>query len=64
MADVPESEFWKYGRQALSSLISESHTMTNKYPEAASVVQQFYILISDIENLASRFAAHSTACTL
>jgi hypothetical protein len=33
-------------------LKSESHTITNKYLEAASVVQQVYKVLSDIENLA------------
>jgi hypothetical protein len=51
-ADVPELGFRKYWRQALSLLKSESHAITNKYPEAASVVQQVHKVISDIEILA------------
>jgi hypothetical protein len=52
MADVPEPGFRKYWRRALSSLKSESHAITNKYPEAASVVKQVHKVISDIEILA------------
>jgi hypothetical protein len=52
MADVPEPGFRKYWRQVLSSLKSESHAITIKYPEAASVVQQVYKVISDTEILA------------
>jgi hypothetical protein len=44
--------FWKYWRQALSSLKSESHVIKNKFPEAASIVQQVHKVISDIEILA------------
>jgi hypothetical protein len=52
MADVPEPEFWKYWRQELSSLKTESHAITNNYLEAASVVQQVHKVISGIEILA------------
>jgi hypothetical protein len=52
MAEVTEPGFRKYWRQNLSSLKSQCHDITNKYPEAASVVQQVYKLLSDIEILA------------
>jgi hypothetical protein len=52
MAEVPVQEFRKYWTQKLASLKSECHSITNKYPQAASVVQQAYKLFSDIENLA------------
>jgi hypothetical protein len=52
MAYVPELGFRKYWRQDLSTLTSECHATTNKYPEAASVVQQVHKVISDIETLA------------
>jgi hypothetical protein len=52
MADVPEPGFRKYWRQQLSTMKSEWHATTNKYPEAASVVQQVHNVISDIETLA------------
>jgi hypothetical protein len=51
MADVPEPGFRKYWRQEISWLKSECHATTNRYPEAASVVQQVHKMISDIENL-------------
>jgi hypothetical protein len=40
-----------------TSLKSECHAITNKYPEAVSVVQQVYELLSDTENLAGRTPA-------
>jgi hypothetical protein len=52
IADVTESGFRKYWRQALSSLKPESHAITNKYPEAVSVIQQVHKVTSDIEILA------------
>jgi hypothetical protein len=52
MADVTEPGFRKYWRQKLSSLKSQCHDVTNKYPEAASVVQQVYKMVSNIELLA------------
>jgi hypothetical protein len=52
MADMPEPGFRKYWRQELSSLKSECHAITNKYPEAASVVQEVHKVLSDIEILA------------
>jgi hypothetical protein len=51
MADVPQPGFRKYWRHELLSLKSECHATTNKYPEAASVVQQVHKVISDIETL-------------
>jgi hypothetical protein len=42
MADVPESGFRKF----------QCHAITNKYPEAASAVQQVHKVLSDTENLA------------
>jgi hypothetical protein len=41
----------------LSSLTSQCHDITNKYPEAASVVKQVYKVLSDIEILAKRTPA-------
>jgi hypothetical protein len=52
MADVPVPGFWKYWTQKLALLKSECHAIMNKYREAASVVQQVYKVLSDIENLA------------
>jgi hypothetical protein len=54
MADVPVLGFRKYWTQKLASLQSECHAITNirKYPEAASVVQQIYRVLSDTEILA------------
>jgi hypothetical protein len=52
MANVPEPVFRKYWRQNLSTLKSQCHDITNKYPEAASVVQQGFKVLSDIETLA------------
>jgi hypothetical protein len=53
MADVAEAIFRKYRRQELSSLNSQCHAITNKYPEAVSVVQQVHKMLSDIEILAN-----------
>jgi hypothetical protein len=50
-ADVTEPGFRKYWREKLSSLKSQCHDITNKYLEAASVVQGYRVL-SDIEILA------------
>jgi hypothetical protein len=47
----PSTGFRKYWRQELASLKSESHVFTNKYPEAAAVVQQVHNVLSDIEIL-------------
>jgi hypothetical protein len=52
MAEIPEPGLWKYWRQKLSSLKSQCITITNKYPEAASVIQQVHKVLSDIEILA------------
>jgi hypothetical protein len=52
MACVPVVGFWKYWTQKLASLKSECHAIMGKYPKAASVVQQVYEVLSDIENLA------------
>jgi hypothetical protein len=52
MADIPELGFWKYWRRMLSSLKSQRHAITNKYPEAASVVQEVHKVLSYIEILA------------
>jgi hypothetical protein len=52
MADITEPGFRKYSRKELSSLTYQCHDITNKYPEAASVVQQVYKVLSDIEILA------------
>jgi hypothetical protein len=52
MADVPVLGFRKYWTQKLASLKYECHAITNKYQEAASVVQQVYKVLSDIGNLA------------
>jgi hypothetical protein len=51
MADVPIPRFWKYWTQKLALLKSECYVIMNKYPEAASVVQQVYKVLSVIENL-------------
>jgi hypothetical protein len=45
-------EFRKYWSQRLASLEFVHHAITNKYPEAASVVQQVYTVLSGTENLA------------
>jgi hypothetical protein len=47
--DFPVPGFRKYWKQKLGSLKSECHTITNKCPEAASVVQQVYKVLNDIE---------------
>jgi hypothetical protein len=52
MADVPEQGFRKYWRQKLSLHKAQCHDIKNKYPEAASVAQQVYKVLSDIEILA------------
>jgi hypothetical protein len=51
MWDVPLLGFRKYCTHKLASLKSECHAIMNKYPEAASVVQQVYKVLSGIENL-------------
>jgi hypothetical protein len=52
MTDVPATGIWKYWTQKLASQKSECHVIMNNYPEAASVVQQVYKVLSDTENLA------------
>lgn len=49
---LPVLGFWKYWTQKVALLKYECHTIMNKYPEAASVVQQVSKVLSDIENLA------------
>jgi hypothetical protein len=49
---VPVPGFRKYWRQKPATLKSECHTITNKCPEVASIVQQVYKVLSDTENLA------------
>jgi hypothetical protein len=51
MADVPVPRFQKYWTQKLASLKTESHAIMNTYPEATSVEQQIYRVLSDIENV-------------
>jgi hypothetical protein len=50
MMGIPVLGFWKYCIQKLASLKSECHTMTDKYSEAVSVMQQVYKVLDDIEN--------------
>jgi hypothetical protein len=50
MADVPVPGFRKYWTHKLASLKSDLHAIMNKYPKAASLVQQVYKVLSDIEN--------------
>jgi hypothetical protein len=52
MVDVQVPGFRKYWTQKLTSLKSECHAIRNRYSEAASVVQQVYKVLCDIENLA------------
>jgi hypothetical protein len=51
MADVPIAGFRKYWTQKLASVKSQCYAITNKCPEANSVVQVHKVLI-DIEILA------------
>jgi hypothetical protein len=48
MMDIPVPGFWKYWRQKLALLKSESHAIMDKNPEAASVIQVHNVL-NDIE---------------
>jgi hypothetical protein len=48
---LPVPGFQKYWTQNLASLTSECHAIMNKYPEALSVLQKVYKVLSDIENL-------------
>jgi hypothetical protein len=52
MTNIPVLGFRKYWTLKLASLKSECLAITNKYPEAASVVQQVHKVYSNIENLA------------
>jgi hypothetical protein len=49
---LPVLGFRKYWTQKLALLKYECHTIMNKYPEAASIVQQVCKVLSDIESLA------------
>jgi hypothetical protein len=48
----PNTGIPKYWTKKLASLKSECRAIMNKYPEAASVVQQVYKVLSDTENIA------------
>jgi hypothetical protein len=50
MADVPVPGFRKYWTQKLASQKSECHAIMNNYPEAASLMQQVYEVLIDIQN--------------
>jgi hypothetical protein len=63
MADVPVLGFRKHWTQKLASLKSESHGTTNKYPEAAALVQQVYEVLSDTEILAGCTPATVRECS-
>lgn len=58
-ADVPVPGFRKYQTQKRAPTESEYHAITNKYPEAASVVQQICKIVGDIVNLAGCTAANA-----
>jgi hypothetical protein len=49
MADVPVPGFRKYWTQTLALLNSQCHAITNKYPEAGTVVQQVHKVLNNIE---------------
>jgi hypothetical protein len=49
--DVPITEFRLCWIQKLASLKSDCYAIRSKYPEAATVVQQVYKILSDIEIL-------------
>jgi hypothetical protein len=50
--ELPVLEFRKYWTQKLALLKYECHTIMNKYPETASIVQQVRKVLSGIGNLA------------
>jgi hypothetical protein len=50
MVDIPEPGFQKYWRQTLSLLKSESHAITNKYPEADFVVRVHKVTLKSLPN--------------
>jgi hypothetical protein len=52
MADVQVPGFPKYWTKFLASLNPQCHVITNKYPEAVSVVQQVYKVLNEIEIIA------------
>jgi hypothetical protein len=52
MADVQVPGFPKYWTKNLASLNSQCHAITNKYPEAGSVVQQVYKVLNENEIIA------------
>jgi hypothetical protein len=56
MAEVPVPGFRKYWAQKLASHKSECHAITNKYPEAASEVQQVRVYIQYSEENRVNFA--------
>jgi arabinogalactan endo-1,4-beta-galactosidase len=51
MVVAPVPGFWKYWTQELESLKSQCHAITNKYQEAATVVQQVYKVHSALRTL-------------
>jgi hypothetical protein len=51
MTDVPVPGFRKCWTHKLALLKYVRYAVMNKYPAAASVVQQVYKALSDIENL-------------
>jgi hypothetical protein len=52
MKDNPITGLRRYWTQKLASVKSEFHAVTNKYQEAASVVQQVYKVLKDTKNFA------------
>jgi hypothetical protein len=51
MVDIPVPEL-KYWTQRLASLNSQSHVITNKFPEGGAVVQEVHKALNDTEILA------------
>jgi hypothetical protein len=51
MEDVSVLAFRKYWAQKLDSLKSESHTIANKFPDAASAVPQVCRILGNIQKL-------------
>jgi hypothetical protein len=49
MADVAVLGFWKYWRHKLASLKSESHAITQNYPQAAALVQQVHKVLNNTD---------------
>jgi hypothetical protein len=54
MADVPAPGFRKHWKHTLASLNSQCHVITEKYPDAGSVVQQVHKVLNGIEILAGK----------